>query len=81
MPAKKTAAKKIAAPPKKVVEWDDWDRVFAETQPCTVAEFAIAAGRPISHARAWITGKAAAGHLTRDGDLRWHLKTVAPVDD
>jgi hypothetical protein len=51
---------------------DPYDEAFYNAQPCTVAEFAIAAKKPMSQCRVWLAEQAANGRVKRDGDLRWH---------
>ena len=51
---------------------DPYDEAFYNAQPCTVAEFSIAVKKPMSQCRIWLAEQAAAGRVTRDGDLRWH---------
>ena len=51
---------------------DPYDEAFYAAQPCTVAEFAIAAKKPMSQCRVWLAEQAANGRVKRDGDLRWH---------
>jgi len=51
---------------------DPYDEAFYSAQPCTVAEFSIAAKKPMSQCRVWLAEQAANGRVKRDGDLRWH---------
>lgn len=81
--AAKTTAKKAAAPaPAPLVDdgfaemaaadSDRWELAFYVCQPCTVHEFALVAKKPAAQCRIWLTEQAAAGRVTRNGDLQWH---------